>query len=620
MPSHHDAPHHRRGSHSNRRRHVIPFGHPYACTPALNAIFKHNPTPSHSQVTTIMQQTGLKRKQITSWFWRKRKESIDQEQDDLRHVQFPKRSSSQSLSDQAAASRSGSSAPQIRSGSGRDQEQDEEYRPPSYVKIKPRSHHRSTDLNPRPSGHPGRAKLTTTVDRGVRTHLPSDKQNLISPSVSSKSKPPLSYSSSSTSPPQRSPILIRCRLRPLSQRMLNETVERQPDESNGSNKSEFLGGCPEVLEASTYDSSSIKSNAAQQIKDSSRHSSLVTKQSSPGTSIPPTVSSKQNPNDEVLCDLDGPSPHHLPTNSHASMEEMRHHLAPSSTASPKQKQDDTIVTNINESPDTLPTNTSYASRCDIYRRQLGSGNVPQEYSVSLSRRMVSGKSSWLRPERRFSYSGNGQMDSISRNTSNTFRDSSSNPIDSSTSTPTEAGHGICFRVSQEDLAPGSASNASTNSLGHEVHRWSELSDVDGASRYSSESIESRASLCNNVVIEDYSALLNTSSDQVMCESSAMRESEPAEEMVEFRDNPSQKSLSLGTRSISHPYYPLEHSNQIIAAFPEQQELSFTSSACILNQDTPVEEDPRLFMVEGNHPEFFDLLDWNPLGSFPNGAS
>ncbi|CAH7684862.1 expressed protein [Phakopsora pachyrhizi] len=62
---------------TRRRAHVIPFGHPYSCTPILNQIFESNKSPSHGEVTAIMTQTGLKRKQITSWFWRKRKEALD---------------------------------------------------------------------------------------------------------------------------------------------------------------------------------------------------------------------------------------------------------------------------------------------------------------------------------------------------------------------------------------------------------------------------------------------------------------------------------------------------------------------------------------------------------------
>ncbi|POW18272.1 hypothetical protein PSHT_05998, partial [Puccinia striiformis] len=129
-------------------------GHPYACTPTLNCIFEVSPSPSHSQVSKIMQQTGLKRKQITSWFWRKRKESIDP--DNIEHAQFPRQSSSVHH-DQTTAPTSSLARSTIRYGKPRDK-QNKEYRPPSYVQVKQRSSRNpSSDLNHRSSSQPHKA-------------------------------------------------------------------------------------------------------------------------------------------------------------------------------------------------------------------------------------------------------------------------------------------------------------------------------------------------------------------------------------------------------------------------------------------------------------------------------
>ncbi|WAQ90456.1 hypothetical protein PtA15_12A445 [Puccinia triticina] len=584
MPSRH---HHlgRHGSHSNRR-HIIPFGHPYQCTPVLTAIFDVNPSPSHSQVADIMQQTGLKRKQITSWFWRKRKELLEQDQE----TGSPLPSSSPAL--HQAISRP-SSIPQARHGR---HEHDEEYHPPSSHQIKQSSHDRLI--------HPNISRAKP--GHRVKPNLPSgDGQNLSSSNPSSSTIPP----ASPTSAPQRPPLLIRCRLRPLAERVVHRTLDREEDQSSESNRSGFLAGSPLALGASPGYSSDLKTCFGPQATDlSASHQPddvpsyiSANKQSTSGSVLSATVCHNQRPADQIICGPSAPSAPRLATDPQ--------------TASPKQRQN--VMTDPNEPPNILPTNARSTSHSDIYCLGLGKAHSSQDYSVSTARRMVSGTPTWLRPDRRFSYPGHGQLvDTTPRNPSNAFREPSSESTDSST-THMDVDHGICFRVSQDDL--GSAPNTNWSSLGHEVHRWSELSDVDGASRYSSESIESRASRCTNVSIEDYSALLNASSSGSMFHSSAGRGPEPGATQ-DLRDNRSQEGGSLGSRSFSHPFYPLDQTTRAMAGFQEQSEFSFASGACLGNQGSEVEEDPRLFMVQDEHQEFFDLLDWNPLGSFPNNPS
>ncbi|PLW18600.1 hypothetical protein PCANC_09213 [Puccinia coronata f. sp. avenae] len=639
MPSHyHHPPPSRRDSHSDRRRHVIPFGHPYSCTPILNAIFEFNPSPSHSEVTKIIQQTGLRRKQITSWFWRKRKEAIHPEADELKRVQFPKRSSSHP--DQVATS----SLPltqNTRYGKPRD-EHDDEYRPPSYIKTERRSHNRSADLELAPSSEPSEAESTLTHEQRVRTIRGLQNRASINsnPSLTSAAQSQ-SASSYHISSPDRPPVLIRCRLRPLAQRRLNETAEWEGDESNASNHTQPQGGSSA---GSSVFLSDIKSHLPPQNNElldpilrapsNENRYGLSIESYGYGAVLSSARSLRRNGSGEIACDLGGTSqsPYTVPIksdDSHVMAEETRLAPASSSPASPKNfsqhTQNDVIIPKINLTyPGPSPVNNLYNSRGDMYRCQLGlsmASRVP-EYPVSAARLMGAGKTGWLRSDRRLSYSGSGQVESISRNNSNTFREPSLDSTDSGSLTQTEAGQGICLRVSQEDLDLGSSSNLSMSSLGHEVHRWSELSEVDGASRYSSVSMESRASFCTNPGIEDYSALLNTSSDKVMmCTSpSAREELEEIKESMEFEGVHSAKNFSIATRSISHPYYPLEQTSKTSPAFQENRELSFPPTTCLTTQDLEVEEDPRLFMVQGDHQDFFDLLDWNPLGSFPNDAA
>jgi len=623
MPAHRHTLY-RRGSHSDRRRHVIPFGHPYSCTPALNAIFEFNPSPSHSEVTRIMQQTGLRRKQITSWFWRKRKEAIESEEGDSKHVQFPQQGSYHLEQPASFCNQSQAAAlnPPHRYGKPRDSE-DEEYRPPSYAKIRQRAHDRSADLEPTLS----RAKPGLNHDQRVRTVQPLGNRDSINPDPSPKPKSQPT-SSSHISLPERAPILIRCRLRPLATRVLNESVEWERDENSVSSNSERHGS-PSNLNSSIATSNHQFSalTPIQPCNDSDSSSTVGGHEAGAAFSL--TFSASRNPSHEIACDVEEPSeaPDHLPISSHDSslvMEEESLTQASSSAASSKQKQNDDIISNVK--PDSLiPLNGFYSRHGDTYRCQLGLGMAPhpEEYSVSAARRMCAGAAGWLRPDHRLGYPGSGQAEHLSRNNSNAFRESSSESTDSSSWTQTETGLGICLRVSQEDHDIGSNSNLSTSSLGHEVHRWSELSEVDGASRYSSVSSDSRASRCTNATVEDYSALLGSSSDKIMmCESPTAREELAAtRDKMEFAVGRSPNNVSIGSRSMSHPYHPLRQSSKTTAVFQENKELPFPQNTYLMKQQSEVEEDPRLFMVQGDHQEdFFNPLDWNPLGNFLNRAT
>ncbi|KAI7942436.1 hypothetical protein MJO28_012463 [Puccinia striiformis f. sp. tritici] len=614
-PSRHNSLH-RRSSHSSRGKHDIFHGHPYECTPALKSIFEVFPSPSHSQVSKIMQQTGLKRKQITSWFWRKRKESIDP--DSIEHAQFPRQSSSVHH-DQTTAPTSSLPRSTIRYGKPRDK-QNEEYRPPSYVQIKRRSSRNpSSDLNHRSSSQPHKARHISIHDQRASTGHSMENQTTISSNVILNSKPPLE-SCPLIASPERSPLLIRCKLRPLAQRVLDEKAEQELDEDI-----ESKSPCGPLAPATPgHPSDFIPYPASHTTKDSSSPSGIIkdltsssAMQHDESRSILPSTSGN-----EVLREPF--RPYRLPTNAcdhHASIEPSRPTPASSSAIPPNQGRSPSTNLNIRESTsDIMPVNAFSPSRGDLCQYQLGSTDAPsfEEYSISATRSIVSGKNGWLRPEPRLSHRVDSQVKSISRNLSDAFRECSPSSTNSDTSTQMDAGQGVCLRVSPEDLDNGWSRKSSTSSLGHEIHRWSELSDVDGASRYSSESNESRASRCTNSAIEDYSALLGSSSDQVLISAEELR---AAEEEVKSRDDRHQTNLSIGAKSISNPHHPMELATKTLPAFHEHhyKQLSFSSSTPLLAQQSEVEEDPRLFMFQGDNHEFFDLLDWNPLESFLSGA-
>lgn len=107
-----------------------------------------------------------------------------------------------------------------------------------------------------------------------------------------------------------------------------------------------------------------------------------------------------------------------------------------------------------------------------------------------------------------------------------------------------------------------------------------------------------------------------------CESPTAREELAAtRDNMEFAVGRSANNVSIGSRSISHPYHPLRQSSKKTAVFQENKELPFPQNTYLMKQDLEVEEDPRLFMVQGDHQEdFFNLLDWNPLGNFLNSAT
>ncbi|WAQ85708.1 hypothetical protein PtA15_6A337 [Puccinia triticina] len=140
--------------------------------------------------------------QINSWFWRKRKELLEQDQ----KTGSPLPSTSPAL--HQAISRP-SSIPQARHG---------------------RHEHGESIIHP-------------AIIRS-NNHLRISLQ--FSSNPSSFTIPP----ASPTSAPHRPPLLIRCRLRPLAERVVHRSLDREEDQSSEPNRNGFLPGSPLALGAS----------------------------------------------------------------------------------------------------------------------------------------------------------------------------------------------------------------------------------------------------------------------------------------------------------------------------------------------------------------------------------
>ncbi|MBW0488657.1 hypothetical protein O181_028372 [Austropuccinia psidii MF-1] len=621
---------HKRSAYPQRRPHVIHFGHPYSCTPILETIFESNKSPNHKQVSCIMAQTGLKRKQITSWFWRKRKELLEMKKNGLDGHQKSSNQLSTSGHQLLAPNHAKKSKPVWFSRTKQDQ--DPKYRPSGITKKTFKTNKRSTGAELRSSVEP--------ILLGSRRNFPDNRTSARMTSSSDIATPISSVNLLEQPIPtislvknhQRSPLLIRCKLRPF---------EQEVGSSHSTQSDYHIRELNKPIHLDNVKSQAIPLDPL--LENEMREASLGNQDLSYCSLSGIYSQWTSNSCTSTVDSLSSPT-FRLCHNQYVIPETENFYDSSSLTTSPERVDYNRLDDNQYAIPKTenfydSSSLTTSPERVDYnrldgnqYTFQVNQQVKLEDYVTPPSNRMIDPENSNHKQNSRtiFQY----QPDSSPE----IFFSSSNHSLNWSVKNEEES-EPVGFQ--QERLEYDQAH--SLVPIGYEVHRWSELSDIDGASRYSSKSIESL--LANGVnqptTLEyssflnvneqsrtiDYSCLLNSSENQVMLSQPATpnyaglsmsidknnnddRLEESRRCFMEMKRSPSWMTTDdeCGRRNKN------ELIKQVIESCDGQNNL-FSFHGNLLNQDFAVEEDPRLFMWErqGAGSETNELLrDWKDL--------